>query len=243
MGDRRVALGFGQRFQAEALGFGGLAHCGLQLPLAARDLLLLQLDLLAPLDDFDFHLLAADFLLGAGALQFIGQLGLGAARVDLLVVGGFLHAVAALGFGDLGIGFVPRGFFFAQGLGGADAGVALRLGFADRRVAPHLSRAAHAQRVEITARILDVADGEGDDFQSHAGQVGRGDAAHLRGELLAIAVDFLDGQRAEDGALVTFERLQRHIDDFGVALAEELLRGGADRFFAARHLDLGHAVD
>ena len=105
-------------------------------------------------------------------MQFIGQLGLGAARVDLLVVGRLLHAVAALGFGDLRIGFVTRGFPLAQSLSGADAGVALRFGFADRRVAPHLSRAAHAQRIEIAARILDVADREGDDLQPHPGQVG-----------------------------------------------------------------------
>ena len=56
-------------------------------------------------------------------------------------------------------------------------------------------------------------------FRSTRGLVG-----HLLRERLAVGVDLLDGQRAEDRAQVAFERLEDHALDLLGGHAEEALR-------------------
>src|SRR5207247_4429596 len=65
---------------------------------------------------------------------------------------------------------------------------------------------------------------------------------HLRGEGVAVLVNFLDGHRPEDGAQMAFEGLHGDILDFLNALAEELLGGGGDGNVVALYFDLRDAI-
>ena len=70
-----VPVALSEQFHLEALGLGGQFHCGDELLLLARDLLLLDLDLLLALHHRDLHLLRADLLANLGRLQLVRQLG------------------------------------------------------------------------------------------------------------------------------------------------------------------------
>lgn len=62
----------GDRLQAVALRLGGQAHGGVQFALLALHLLLLDLDLLAPLHYVDLDLLVSDLLPDLGGLELVG---------------------------------------------------------------------------------------------------------------------------------------------------------------------------
>ena len=72
-----LLVSLGQLLQLVLLGLGRLPDGALQLLLPSLDLLGLDSDLLAPLDDSDLHVLLLDPLLRLGGLQLVGQLSLG----------------------------------------------------------------------------------------------------------------------------------------------------------------------
>lgn len=74
-----LPVALSEELDFEALGLGWQSHGGDQFLLPARDLLLLDLDLLFALDHRDLHLLGADLLADLGRLQLVRQL-----RVRLL---------------------------------------------------------------------------------------------------------------------------------------------------------------
>ena len=72
-----LPLAFGERLHLVGLCLGRPLHNRNKLLVLSHDLLLFDLDLLASLNDIDLNLLRADLLLFFGALQLVGQLGLG----------------------------------------------------------------------------------------------------------------------------------------------------------------------
>ena len=54
---------------------------------------------------------------------------------------------------------------------------------------------------EIGDVVVDVLDGEREDFDAHSADVRSGDFAHQRGELIPVFVDLLDGQCAFEGEI------------------------------------------
>ena len=67
-------------------------------------------------------------------------------------------------------------------------------------------------------------DGEADDLKTHLGHVRRRVLAHKARKVLAVLVDFLDRQRAENGAQVALQRLQNRVVDLLRILAQERLQ-------------------
>ncbi len=74
-------------------------------------------------------------------------------------------------------------------------------------------------------------------------QIDGGLVGHLLGERLAIGVDLLDGQRAEDRAEVAFERLEDDALDLIGRHAEEPLGRAPQRHVVAGDLDVGDGLD
>lgn len=66
------ALALGDLLDAVVFGVGRQFNGGLELAILALDLLRLDFDLLATLDDVDLDLLVSDFLPDFGRLQFVG---------------------------------------------------------------------------------------------------------------------------------------------------------------------------
>ena len=133
------------------------------------------------------------------------------------------HAVG-VGLGDrgvaLGLGLLGQplrlGLALARlalGVGLGDGGLLGGDRLGDGRRALDLGDARLAQRLEVAVLVADVADGEGVDAQPHVGEVAGRDLLHLLRELVAVLVDVLDRQRAEDGAQVALHRLQRDLGD------------------------------
>ena len=125
---------------------------------------------------------------------------------------------------------------------GTDHRIAVGLGLGDLRVAFDLGDARLAQRVEITLRVADVANGEADDAQTHVRHVAGGDFLHLGGEGVAVLVNFLHRHRAENRAQMAFQRLRGDVLDFVRRLAQKLFRRRGDGNVVALDLDLRDAV-
>ena len=102
--------------------------------------------------------------------------------------------------------------------------IAVGLGLRDDGVAFDLRDARLAQRVEITLRVADVADGEADDGQTHVRHVAGGHFLHLRGERVAVLVNFLHRHRAENRAQMAFQRLRGDVFDFVHAPCSKIVR-------------------
>ena len=147
---------FRAQFQLVALGLGGTPDRRVELALPPGDFLYLDLNLLLPLDDLDLRLFRPDSLAGYGLLQGIRQLGLGPPGVDLLVIRGLFRVEVTFGLGDLGVGREARRLPLLVGLSFLDAGVALGLGYTDRRIPLDLRGPAYAKGFEIALLILDV---------------------------------------------------------------------------------------
>jgi hypothetical protein len=90
--------------------------------------------------------------------------------------------------------------------------------------------------------VAQVADGEGVDAESHVAQVAGRDLLHLLGELVAVLVDVLDAERAQDRAQVALHGLQRDPRDLLRRLSQEPLGGGVKRGLVFPDLDLRDAV-
>ena len=129
--------------------------------------------------------------------------------------------VIALRLGDLGVGQELRFLPGLSGLRGADHGVAVRLGLGDDGVAFDLGDARFAQGIQVALAVADVADGEADDAQAHVGHVAGGHFLDLRGEGVAVLVNFLHRHRAENGAQMAFQGLRGDAFDFINGLAQE----------------------
>ena len=131
--------------------------------------------------------------------------------------------IIALRLGDFRIGGKLRLLPGLRRLRRSDHRIAVGLGLRDLRVALDLRDARLAERVEITLRVADVANGEADDAQAHVRHVAGGDFLHLRGEGVAVLVNFLDRHRAENRAQMTFERLHGDVLDFVRAPCSEIV--------------------
>ena len=235
--------GLGAQDGGLALGFGGLDDGGLQFLLLALDLLFLDGNLFLRAHPFDAHFLDHHRLLGLGVREGPGLGGRGLLRLDLGQELRLLHLKVALRRRNVGIR-VELGFLsFLHGLGRPDLGVPRRLGFANRPVTLHLRRALLAQRVEVAFLIADLLHGEHVHADAHALQVLGGFRRQLLGETLAVAIDFLDGQRAQDGSKVTLQGLKDDFLDLVGRHAEETLGRGAQGDIVTLDFDVGDRFD
>ena len=155
----------------------------------------------------------------------------------------FLCLIVALGLGDRRVGLEPGGLALLVSGSFLDAGIPLGLGFANRRVPLHLRGPANAKGLEVSLLVLDVTDREADDLQPHVGHVGGRNVSNLLRKSHAIAVNVLDRHRSQDGALLTFERLQGDFGDLCRGLTQKLLSRSANGLLAAPHFHLRHAID
>ena len=144
---------------------------------------------------------------------------------------------------DLGIGLELRLLAFLQRLRRFDLGVAVRLGFADGRIALDFRCPPLAERVEVLLLVGDFLDREHVDAEPHLLEVHRRFARELLREALTVAVHFLDGQRAEDGSQMAFERLEDHLLNLIVRHAEETLGRRLQRRIVAADLHVRHGLD
>ena len=150
---RRVAAGFrlalgllslGQCFDAVALSIGWCVDRGNQLLLPTRDFLVLKLDPLLTLDNFNLHFFRLDSLGGLVLLQVVGQVGFGFLQIHRGHVFRLVRFVIALRFGDPGIGLVFCLFAGLLRLRRLDIGVALGFRLSDDRVTLDLGDARPA---------------------------------------------------------------------------------------------------
>ena len=223
------AVGGGDRLHLVALGVGLALDRGVELLLPAADLLLLDLDLHRLLLELEGHL-------GLGPLAVRDRLLLGDRLLGLVSSrsrrrGGpwrpppsgaapcrrsprprprraWPRPPAPAAWASAWRWRVSRsasacaidGLLGGHGLG--DRGRALDLG--DPRL---------AERLEVAVLVADVADREGVDAEAHVREVAGRDLLDLLGELVAVLVDVLDRQRAEDGAQVALHGLERDLRD------------------------------
>ncbi len=170
-------------------------------------------------------------------------LGPGFLRFDLRLVLRLTDHEVALRLGDLGIGQELRLLAFLHRLRRLDLRVAVRLGLADRRVALHFRGPPLAERVQVLLFVADLLDRQHVDADAHLLEVRGRLAGQLLREALAIAVDLLDGQRAEDRSQVAFERLEDDLLDLIVRHAEEPFRRRLKRRLIAADLHVGDRLD
>ncbi len=123
------------------------------------------------------------------------------------------------------VGLVALGLALLVGVGRLDHRVALGERFADDRVALDLGGALLAERVEVALLVADLLDGQDVDVDAHLLEIDGRLVGHLLREGLAVGVDLLDGQRAEDRPQVPFERLEDDALDLFGRHAEEALGG------------------
>src|SRR6185436_8607764 len=130
--------GVGQPLGLVLLGVGLLADGGVELQLAAVDLLAGDRDVL--------HL----------HLHLAGLLGLGAGDVDLFLDGSLLEGEALFGVGDLGVHRVALLLFLLAGGLLLDLGLAVGHGGGDAGVLERLLDLGLAERVEVALGVLDL---------------------------------------------------------------------------------------
>ena len=153
------------------------------------------------------------FLKGSGQVRF------SALAHHFGVVGGLLELIVAAGFSLARAGFLL-----------CDSGVALD--FSDARA---------TQGHQVAFFVAHVFDHKAVDTETHVGQVTGGYFLHALGEDVALAVDLLDGQRADDGAQVTSQRFVGDFSNFVARFGEEALGCCANRYIVAGNLDLRDA--
>src|SRR5690606_39430198 len=91
---------------------------------------------------------------------------------------------------------------------GFDLRVAVCLGLADLGIALYFGGSAFTESVEVALFVRDLLDGEGVHADAHFFKVTGCLGCELLGEAEAVVIDLFDGERAEDGAEVAFERLE-----------------------------------
>ena len=127
-------------------------------------------------------------------------------------------------------------------LGLADGGLLVGLGLGHARVPLAAGRLLLADEVHVADLVADRLDREVVDRQAGRREVGLGGALDLLLELLAVVVELLDGQRADDRAQRALEDVLDDRLDLLVAV-EEPLGGVADRLLVAADLDRRDALD
>ena len=127
-------------------------------------------------------------------------------------------------------------------LGLADRGLLVGLGLGHPRVPLAAGRLLLADEVHVADLVADRLDREVVDRQARRREVGLGGALDLLLELLAVVVELLDGQRADDRAERALEDVLDDRLDLLVAVLEPL-GGVADRLLVAADLDRRDALD
>ena len=92
----------------------------------------------------------------------------------------------------------------------------------------------------VVGDVLDVA---GDDLDAELFHILRGFDDNLIGEAVAVGIDRLEGQRADDFAHVALERVLEILCDLGGGKVEEVARGEPDVILVAPDHDFGNGVD
>ena len=221
------------------LGLGRLHDGRQQLFLPAVGFLLLNQHLLLLADLIHPGFLLRDPLPGNGGrqrprlfgLRLLGRHGGVELRLARLLV------AQRLGDGDVGL--VALGLAFLVGHRRLDHRVARGEGFADDRIALDLGGALLPQGVEVPLLVADLLDRQDVDVDAHLLQIDGRLVGHLLGEGLAIGVDLLHGERAENRPQVPLQRLEDHPLDLLGAHPEEALRRPAQRGVVAGDLDVG----
>ena len=130
----------------------------------------------------------------------------------------------------LGFGFADGGFLVCRGLG-------------DARVTLATGRLLLTDQVHIPGLVADRLDRERIDLQAGRRQVALGGILDSLLELHPVQVQFLDGERAHDGAQGAFQNvLDDGIDRFLLGL-QEALGGVADGLVVCPDLEGRHALD
>ncbi len=247
----------GEGLDLVPLGVGLPADGRVELFLPAEDLLLLDPDL-------DRLLLQLVRHVGVGLLQvrFALLFGDGLRRLEVRDLGrpprGRLRfrlapVLVRLCFSDrgvaLGLGLLRELLRFrlpfprlALRIGLRDHRLLGRDGFGDGRGALYFRDARFSEGLEIAVLVADIADGEGVDSEAHVREVPGGDLLHLLRELIAVLVDVLDAERAQDRPQVALHRFERDLGDLLGRFSEEALGGGMKRSLVFLDLDLGDTV-
>ena len=232
-----------RRIGGLALGLGGPDDGRQQLLLAARRLLLLHEHFLLLADLIDSGLLLGHPLARDGGGERPGLLGFGLLGLHRRVELGLPRLLVPQRLRDRDVRLVALGLAFLIGHGRLDHRVARRQGLADDGVALDLGGALLAQRVEVALLVADLLDRQDVDVDAHLLQVERGLVGHLLRERLTVRIDLFDGQRPENRAQVTLERLEDHALDLLGRHAEEALGRAAQRHVVAGDLHVGDGLD
>ena len=176
-------------FDVVAIGVGFLAHDGVELELLALDLFFGNADVL----HLDFHLTALDRL-GVGDVDFFPDRGL-------------LEQQPSVGLGDAGVDLEALLFFLLASRLLLQSRVAIRVSGGDTRHLERFLDLGLAQRVEIALVVLDLLKDERLELESHGIEIAVGLFAHLVLERPLVAVERLDGERADDATQVAGDSL------------------------------------
>mmetsp|Transcript_19244 Transcript_19244/g.48163 ORF Transcript_19244/g.48163 Transcript_19244/m.48163 type:complete len:350 (+) Transcript_19244:1051-2100(+) len=214
------------------LGLRGGLDGAVELDSLSPDLLLVDLCGFPQLDDF---------LLGG--LDAARGLRAGGCDVDFFVV-------VLLGGDDVAVGFLL--LFFRLILVERGVEVLLRNDLASGVVVDGLAflclaldffDLSDAEGVQVALVVGEGRDGVGDDLEAHKSDVLRGELSDLVGEGCALAVDLLDGEGAQDGALVALHGALDGGLDLGLGGAEEVLGGEADGVVIAEEAAVGGLLE
>ena len=111
------------------------------------------------------------------------------------------------------------------------------------RVTRDSRNALLAEELDVVRLVGEALDGERVDLQAAGGEVALGRVLHLLEQLLAVADELLDGQRADDRPERSFQHvLDDRVDLFWLGV-EESLCGIAQRFDVTSDLEGGDALD
>ena len=164
--------------------------------------------------------------------KWAGLVGAGLRGRDLGPRFGFAkrHVTSRVDLDLLRLGFPHRGFLVGRR-------------FRHSGVPGYCRHALLSEELYVIRLVGKALDREGVDLQPAGGEVSLGRVLHLLQELLAVADELLDGQRADDRS----QRSLEHVLDDRVDLlrlgVEESLGGVAQRLDVAPDLEGGHALD
>jgi len=96
---------------------------------------------------------------------------------------------------------------------------------------------------DVLTLVPHFLDGEADDLQPHLAHVCRAGGAHAVTHHFRFLDDLLDGELPDDSPEMAFHHQANQAFPLSRFLAQELFRGGQDRFLVGLHLDLRHRFD
>ena len=241
-------------FDALPLDLRLLQNRGDQFFLVPQDLGFLHLHLALFFDLLYLDLLGDHALLHDIGLELVGLVGLGFLPAGRLGKLRLLDVEVALGFGlpseRSGLGdhaiLVARSLGdgrFAERVRAADGGIAFRFGRGDLGVAFDAGDVRPTHVGDVFVLVAHLADGEGDDLETHLAHVVGAGGAHALGHHLRLFHNLLNRQLADDAAQVTFHDQADETLALVGRLGEELLGGGKDRLLVGADLDLRDGLD